>query len=119
MNAPADLESPDHAAATILVVDDEAANISVLNIVLRPHFRVRVARSGAEALRAAGTEPCPDLILLDVMMPGMDGYAVLANLRESTASRDIPVIFVTAMDSCEDEQRGLELGAVDRGGPAK
>jgi signal transduction histidine kinase len=113
MNSPADPAKADRTAATILVVDDEPANIAVLDTVLRPHFRVRVARSGADALRAAGTEPHPDLILLDVMMPEMDGYAVLAKLRQSTASRDIPVIFVTAMVSSEDEQRGLELGAVD------
>ena len=113
MSSPADTGKPNRAAATILVVDDEPANLGVLDTLLRPHFRVRVARSGADALRAVDTEPQPDLILLDVMMPGMDGYAVLAKLRESIANRDIPVIFVTAMDSSEDEQRGLELGAVD------
>ena len=102
-----------HADTTILVVDDEPANIGVLNAVLQPHFRVRVALSGTDALRAVDIEPLPDLILLDVMMPKMDGYTVLSRLRESTSSRDIPVIFVTAMDSSEDEQRGLELGAVD------
>ena len=105
--------APGRAAATILAVDDDPVNLGVLNAVLRPHFRVRVARSGAAALRAVDSEPRPDLILLDVMMPEMDGYAVLARLRESPASRDIPVIFVTAMDSSEDEKRGLELGAVD------
>jgi two-component system NtrC family sensor kinase len=111
--ARSDVPSPRAATATLLVVDDEPANLGVLNAVLQPHFRVRVARSGADALRAADSEPRPDLILLDVMMPGMDGYAVLAGLRETDACRDIPVIFVTAMDSSEDEQRGLESGAVD------
>ncbi|MCX7166905.1 MAG: response regulator [Rhodocyclales bacterium] len=104
---------PNHAEATILVVDDEPANLGVLNAVLQPHFRVRVARSGAEALRVVGTAPRPDLVLLDVMMPEMDGYTVLAKLRESPVTRELPVIFVTAMDSSENEQHGLELGAVD------
>ncbi|MBI5901295.1 MAG: response regulator [Rhodocyclales bacterium] len=111
--SPRDAASPDREATTILVVDDEPTNLGVLNAVLQEHFRVRVARSGADALRAVGTEPRPDLILLDVMMPEMDGYAVLAQLKQSDASRDIPVIFVTAMDSARDEQRGLESGAVD------
>lgn len=100
------------SVATVLVVDDEPANLSVLNGLLRPHFDVQVARSGAQAL-VAGAQPPPDLILLDVMMPEMDGYAVLARLCSSPASRDIPVIFVTAADSQAGEQRGLELGAVD------
>ena len=112
-DATGDSMTPGRAAATILVVDDDAVNLGLLNEVLRPHFRVRVARSGAAALRAVDTEPRPDLILLDVMMPEMDGYGTLARLRESPANRDIPVIFVTAMDSSEDEKHGLELGAVD------
>ncbi|WP_294245083.1 ATP-binding protein [Propionivibrio sp.] len=101
------------SAATILVVDDDPVNLGLLNAVLRPHFSVRVASSGADALRVAETEPLPSLVLLDVMMPGMDGYAVLEKLRESPSGRDIPVIFVTAMESSEDEERGLLLGAVD------
>ena len=103
----------DRDTATILVVDDDPANLGVLNAVLQPHFRVRVARSGADALRAVETEPRPALILLDVMMPEMDGYAVLAKIRESPVNCEIPVIFVTAMDSIENEQVGLGLGAVD------
>ncbi|MBL0168038.1 MAG: response regulator [Propionivibrio sp.] len=109
----ADAKTPDRADATILVVDDEPANLGVLNAVLQPHFRVRVARSGAEALRAVLGAPRPDLVLLDVMMPAMDGHEVLARLREDAATRDLPVIFVTAMDTMENEQQGLELGAVD------
>lgn len=99
--------------ATILVVDDEPMNLILLTALLQPHFRVRTARSGSEALAAIGTGVVPHLILLDVMMPDMDGYAVLRKLRESPAFSDIPVIFVTALDSREDERRGLELGAVD------
>ncbi|MDD5250913.1 MAG: EAL domain-containing protein [Rhodocyclaceae bacterium] len=100
-------------ALTILIVDDGPENLAVLGELLRTTYRVRVANSGERALQIAVSEPRPDLILLDVMMPGMDGYAVLARLREDPATRDIPVIFVTAMDAAEDERRGLELGAVD------
>ncbi len=99
--------------ATILIVDDEPANLSVLTHVLQAQYRVRAVNSGERALQVAATVPRPDLILLDVMMPGMDGYAVLARLKSHLATCDIPVIFVTAMDSTEDEQHGLELGAVD------
>ena len=81
--------------------------------MLRPFYRIRLADSGAEALRIVGSRPQPDLILLDVMMPGMDGYEVLARLKAEAATRDIPVIFVTAMDAQEEEERGLELGAAD------
>jgi diguanylate cyclase (GGDEF)-like protein/PAS domain S-box-containing protein len=99
--------------ATILVVDDGAENLAVLGELLSPTYRVRVANSGERALQIAASDPQPDLILLDVMMPGMDGYAVLGHLREAPATRDIPVIFVTAMDTAEDERFGLDLGAVD------
>lgn len=98
---------------TILIVDDEPTNLTVLSQVLQPHYRVRAARSGEQALRAAITDPRPDLVLLDIMMPDMDGYSVLTQLRNNPVTRDIPVIFVTALSSDEDEQRGLELGAVD------
>ncbi|MCF8179178.1 MAG: response regulator [Sulfuritalea sp.] len=113
MNPRSDSGHPDSADLTLLVVDDEPANIGVLNSLLEPHFHVRVPRSGADAISVANASPHPAMILLDVMMPKMDGYAVLAKLRENPDTRDIPVIFVTAMDSNEDEQHGLELGAVD------
>ncbi len=113
MDERTDQKAPERADTTILVVDDEPANLGLLNALLQPQYRVRVARSGAEALRAVATAPRPDLILLDIMMPEMDGYTVLARLRESPATADIPVIFVTAMDARESEQRGLERGAVD------
>lgn len=99
--------------ATILVVDDTPENLVVLGDLLQSLYRVRAANSGRRALRIAASEPRPDLILLDVMMPDMDGYAVLARLRTESRTRDIPVIFVTAMDGMEDEERGLALGAVD------
>ena len=101
------------ATATILIVDDEPTNLHLLTGLLRPEFLVRAAKSGEGALRVANSQPRPDLILLDVMMPVMDGYAVLARLRENPATRDIPVIFLTALAESGDEERGLKLGAAD------
>jgi len=98
---------------TILIVDDQPENLAILGELLQPYYRVRVANGGERALAAAASEPRPDIILLDVMMPDMDGYTVLSRLRESIMTRDIPVIFVTAKDSIVDEERGLELGAAD------
>jgi putative two-component system response regulator len=105
--------APGAAKATILIVDDTPDNLAVIGGLLRPDYHVKVATSGERALRSARTEPVPDLILLDVMMPVMDGHAVLRALREMPETSDIPVIFVTALDAREDEARGLELGAVD------
>ena len=99
--------------STILIVDDAPENLAVLGEVLAPAFKVRAANSGVRALQIAASTPRPDLILLDIMMPDMDGFEVLARLREDGATRDIPVIFVTAMDAVTDEERGLALGAVD------
>jgi putative two-component system response regulator len=98
---------------TILIVDDSPENLTILGELLQPHYQVRAATSGEKALRIAGSAPRPDLILLDVMMPGMDGYQVFERLRANPATRDIPVIFVTAMDSTEAEMHGLEVGAAD------
>jgi len=98
---------------TLLLVDDTPENLTVLGEILMPHYRVRVASSGARALAAATTDPRPDLVLLDVMMPEMDGYEVISRLRADPRTRELPVIFVTALDSTEDEAHGLELGAVD------
>ena len=98
---------------TILIVDDTPQNLTVLGELLKPNYHVRAVNSGERALRAAGTEPRPDLILLDVMMPGMNGHDVLRYLRDNEETRDIPVMFITAMVSTEDEEFGLELGAVD------
>lgn len=98
---------------TVLVVDDQPENLTVLGELLESDYRVRIASSGARALAIAGAEPQPDLILLDVMMPGMDGHEVLRRLRANPVTCHIPVIFVTAMDDSGDEERGFELGAVD------
>lgn len=98
---------------TILIVDDDATNLTILNKLLKPTYQVRAARSGPLALRAASSEPRPDLILLDIMMPGMSGYEVLQNLRAQAATADIPVIFLTALGGNSDEQHGLQMGAAD------
>ena len=99
--------------ATILVVDDAPANLSLMNGLLENEYKVKVATNGENALRIAAAASPPDLILLDVMMPGMDGYEVCRRLMANDRTRHIPVIFLTAKAEVEDEQRGLELGAVD------
>jgi putative two-component system response regulator len=111
MNEAVALFEPERA--TILAVDDMPENLVILGELLQPHYRVRAVSNGQRALQAARTEPRPDLILLDVMMPDMDGYAVLSRLHNDPNTSDIPVIFVTAMDQIDDEERGLDLGAVD------
>ena len=98
---------------TILIVDDSPENLSVLNGLLQPAYQVLAATSGERALRVASGIPRPDLILLDVMMPGLDGYQIFDRLRAEPSTREIPVIFVTALDGKEAELHGLELGAVD------
>ncbi|HSG22921.1 MAG TPA: response regulator, partial [Azonexus sp.] len=98
----------------ILVVDDLPENLATLSAMVREDGAdVRVANAGPVALRYARLAPQPDLILLDIMMPGMDGRAVLAELQKDELTRNIPVIFVTALGAAEDEERGLEEGAVD------
>jgi putative two-component system response regulator len=98
---------------TILVVDDTPENLSMMSFLLKDLYKVKVANQGQKALRIAASEPRPDLILLDIMMPEMDGYEVCRQLRQEPLTRDIPIIFLTAKASIEDEEFGLELGAVD------
>jgi putative two-component system response regulator len=98
---------------TILIVDDNPENLTVLGELLRRDYRVLAATNGATALELARRKPRPDLILLDVMMPEMNGYQVLAALHASPDTREIPIIFTTAMCSTEDEEHGLHLGAAD------
>ena len=98
---------------TILIVDDAPENLAVLAELLQPDYRVLAANSGARALKLSAAQPRPDLILLDVMMPDMDGYEVFRHLQGDPHTRGIPVIFVTAMNAVEDEERGLEMGAAD------
>lgn len=97
---------------TILVVDDTALNIQILNETLKTDYRVLFSTSGSEALKTA-SESVPDLILLDIMMPDMDGYEVCRRLQADQALREIPVIFITALTEVEQETRGLDLGAAD------
>jgi phosphoserine phosphatase RsbU/P len=97
----------------VLVVDDAPANIRVVNEILRSSYKVRVATDGAKALEMAAVAPAPDLILLDVVMPGMDGYEVCSRLKADPGTQDIPVIFLTGQTETTDETRGFEVGAVD------
>ncbi|MFT4925103.1 MAG: putative two-component system response regulator [Phenylobacterium sp.] len=99
--------------ATILVVDDTPANIDVLRGILKPLYHVKVATNGERALKIVNTSPPPDMILLDVMMPGMDGYQVCEQLKANIDSKKIPVIFVTAKTEETDEERGFSAGGVD------
>lgn len=112
-SASQDIQPEGAAQQTILLVDDTPQNLAILGELLQPLYRVRAANSGERALRAAGLQPRPDLILLDVMMPGMDGYEVMQRLAADPDTRNIPVIFVTAMTATENEEHGLALGAVD------
>lgn len=97
----------------ILIVDDEPVNIKALAEAFRSTYRIRFATNGKDALKIALGETPPDLLLLDIRMPGMDGYEVCAELKRNPNTRDIPVIFITAKTMEEDEARGLELGAAD------
>jgi len=99
--------------ATVLIVDDDTGNLGILGNLLQPYHDVLAAPTGERALQIAAGTPKPDLILLDVLMPGMNGYDVLTRLRGNPTTHDIPVIFVTGLDSTEDEEKGLELGAAD------
>jgi diguanylate cyclase (GGDEF)-like protein/PAS domain S-box-containing protein len=102
------------SAATILIVDDVPENLLVIgNVLQSAGYTVKAAISGELALRFAAEAPRPELILLDIMMPEMDGFAVLRAMRDDPALRDIPVIFLTALDEPEDVARGLRAGAAD------
>jgi putative two-component system response regulator len=98
---------------TILVVDDTLDNLTLMSALLKDLYKVKVANSGEAALRIAESSAPPDLILLDIMMPGMDGYEVCRRLKAQASTRDIPVIFVTAKSDVDSEQQGFDLGAVD------
>jgi PAS domain S-box/diguanylate cyclase (GGDEF) domain len=97
----------------LLIVDDVAANIRILANLLKDEYTIQVANNGQKALEIAQGNHRPDLILLDILMPDMDGYAVCRELKQKTETSKIPVIFVSALDEVEDESRGLALGAVD------
>jgi putative two-component system response regulator len=99
--------------ATILVVDDTPDNLTLMSGLLKDSYKVKVANSGERALKIAGADNPPDLVLLDIMMPEMDGYEVLRRLKADEKTRDIPVVFLTAKSETDDERKGLDLGAVD------
>jgi adenylate cyclase len=99
--------------SVILIVDDTPENVDVLAGVLREHYQIKVALNGPKALKIAQSDPAPALILLDVMMPEMDGYQVCLQLQADERTRRIPVIFVTAQSEVEDGAQGFGLGAVD------
>jgi putative two-component system response regulator len=100
------------SAGTVLVVDDEPTNIEILAVLLEREYEVAFATSGEQALGLVAAVK-PDLILLDVMLPGLDGYGVCARLKQDPASADIPVVFITGLDRLEDETRAREAGAAD------
>ena len=98
---------------TVLVVDDAPANLQIVNSILKDDYKIRVATSGAKALVLVKVKPLPDLILLDVVMPDMDGYEVCGILKATPEARDIPVIFLTGKTEADDETKGFDMGAVD------
>jgi sigma-B regulation protein RsbU (phosphoserine phosphatase) len=98
---------------TVLLVDDAPENIQIVNSILKDIYKIRIATNGPKALELAKADPPPDLVLLDVMMPGMDGYEVCTRLKSDPATREIPVIFLTGQTEVADETRGFEVGAVD------
>ncbi|MDP3300599.1 MAG: diguanylate cyclase [Sulfuricurvum sp.] len=102
-----------NSKAVVLIVDDVVTNVQALALLLKEDYTIKVATSGVRALELAAQDPIPDLILLDVQMPEMNGYDVFKLLKEKSVTAEIPIIFVTGQDSVEDEEYGLELGAVD------
>ena len=97
----------------VLIVDDTPTNVAVISGVLKDSFRTKVATNGEKALAIATAAEKPDLILLDVMMPGMDGYEVCRRLKDIPGTRDIPIIFLTAKTDEMDEEKGFDVGGVD------
>jgi PleD family two-component response regulator len=97
----------------ILTVDDSPDNIALISEVLKEYYQVKVATNGKDALHIAFSSNPPDLILLDIMMPGIDGYEVCSQLKSDSQTSDIPVIFLTTKSDVADEEKGFELGAVD------
>lgn len=107
------IEQDVYPAATVLVVDDTPDNLMLMTDLLKDRYRVKAANSGEAALRVLQNNPLPDLILLDIMMPGLSGHEVARQLQQDPRTRQIPIIFLTALASMENEIQGLELGAVD------
>jgi len=99
--------------ATVLVVDDAPENLELLSMLLKDQYKVRVANRGAKALKIAAASPQPDIIILDIVMPEMDGYAVCEALKKNPLTMHIPIIFLTAKAEVEDEEKGLNMGGAD------
>lgn len=97
---------------TILVVDDEPGNIDVIKNALQHDYKIKAAINGTKALAAAAKLPLPDVILLDIMMPEMDGYQVCRQLKANEATRSIPVVFLSAKVSADEQRQGMEMGAM-------
>lgn len=107
------MEPPDKERHSILIVDDSPDNLALLSSLLKGTYKVKAAVEGRDALEIAGGYDPPDLILLDIMMPVMDGYEVCQKLKENPKTSEIPVLFLTAKSNAPDEEKGLSLGAVD------
>ncbi|MBC3872330.1 HD-GYP domain-containing protein [Undibacterium flavidum] len=101
------------AKQVILIVDDTPDNITLLSALLKDKYKIKIATNGLKALHIASIDPSPDLILLDVMMPEMDGYETCRRLKDNPQTNQIPIIFLTAKSQVSDEEMGLKLGAVD------
>jgi putative two-component system response regulator len=98
---------------TVLIVDDEPGNINIIAEILMPHYQIRVANNGKKVLEITLSAEKPDLILLDVVMPEMDGHEVCRQIKMKPETQDIPIIFLTAKSQLKDEEKGFSLGAVD------
>ena len=105
--------NPESSKKKILIVDDTPENIRMLAYMLKPNYSVSFATDGKKALKIAGAKNPPDLILLDIVMPGIDGYEVCRRLKSEKRTRNIPVILISAVNEDADETKGLELGAAD------
>ena len=102
----------DHRKNGVLIVDDEKSNLEVLIGILTPDYTVYMTKNGSAAIEMAN-KYLPDIILLDILMPDMNGFDVLSALKASDKTRNIPVIIITGLDSVADEERGFDLGAAD------
>ncbi len=97
----------------ILIVDDSPENIAVLNNILKEDYTIKIATNGENAISLIKRYDLPDIILLDIIMPGIDGYEVCRQIKAEKNSSDIPVIFISSRDDIEDEEKGFQIGAVD------
>jgi len=107
------MHNPPDDKPLLLIVDDTPSNLLIIHKLLKDYYNLKIATNGPDAIRIAQHQPQPHLILLDIMMPEMDGYQVCIQLKENPATRAIPVIFLTAMSETENEQYGFDVGAVD------